>query len=157
MGLERTSFLVMENVGVVEVCVNVSFPTIDCPIAFPFDVVLSTDDGTAGNMPVYISYIYVAITVSITVYTTDYGPLSKVLMFGACEIRNCVTITIRDDEVDELNTEFFTYHLRRTTSLDPRIELDPVDGRIEIVDNDGGMWHIKLVIVSDSFSLFQST
>ena len=52
MGLERTSFLVMENVGVVEVCVNVSFPVIDCPIAFPFDVVLSTDDGTAGNMPV---------------------------------------------------------------------------------------------------------
>ena len=78
-------------------------------------------------------------------------------MFGACEIRNCVNITIRDDEVDELNTELFTYHLRRTTSLDPRIELDPVDGRIEIVDNDGGMWHIKLVIVSDSFSLFQST
>ena len=78
-------------------------------------------------------------------------------MFGACEIRNCVNITIRDDEVDDFDTEFFTYHLRRTTSLDPRIELDPVDGRIEIVDNDGGMWHIKLVIVSDSFSLFQST
>ena len=75
-------------------------------------------------------------------------------MFGACEIRNCVNITIRDDEVDELDTEFFTYHLR---SLDPRIELDPVDRRIEIVDNDGGMWYIKLVIVSDSFPLFQST
>ena len=75
-------------------------------------------------------------------------------MFGACEIRNCVNIAIRDDEVD---IEFFTYHLRRTTGLDPRIELDPVDGRIEIVDNDGGMWHIKLVIVSDSFPLFQST
>ena len=78
-------------------------------------------------------------------------------MFGACEIRKCVNITIRDDEVDELDTEFFTYHLRRTTSLHPRIELDPVDGRIEIVDNDGDVWHIKLVIVSDSFSLFQST
>ena len=78
-------------------------------------------------------------------------------MFGACEIRKCVNITIRDDEVDELDTEFFTYHLRRTTSLDPRIELVPVDGLIEIVDNDSGMWHKKLVIVSDSFSLFQST
>ena len=54
MGLERTSFLVMENVGVVEVCVNVSFPVIDCPIAFPFDVILSTDDRTAGNMPVLV-------------------------------------------------------------------------------------------------------
>ena len=57
MGLERTSFLVMENVGVVEVCVNVSFPVIDCPIAFPFEVILSTDDGTAGNMPVLAIYM----------------------------------------------------------------------------------------------------
>ena len=50
MGLEQTSFQVMENVGAVELCVNVSFPTIDCPIAFPFDVILSTADGTAGKL-----------------------------------------------------------------------------------------------------------
>ena len=68
--------------------------------------------------------------------TMDYGPLNELLMFYACETRKCVNVTITDDEFDEFD-ESFPYHLRRTTSLDPRIELDPVDGRIEIVDNDG--------------------
>ena len=39
-----------EDVGVVEVCAIVYSPTIDCPIAFPFDVGLSTSDGSAGNI-----------------------------------------------------------------------------------------------------------
>ena len=66
----------------------------------------------------------------------DNGALNEILMFEACETRKCVNVTITDDGVDELN-EFFPYHLRRTTSLDPRITLDPVGGQIEIVDNDG--------------------
>ena len=63
----------------------------------------------------------------------DYGPVNVVLTFGACVTRRCMSVTITNDGVDELD-EFFTYHLRRTTGLDPRIELYPVDGRIEILD-----------------------
>ena len=48
MGLERTIYSVFEDVGVVEVCVIMYSPAIDCPIAFPFDVSLSTNDNTAG-------------------------------------------------------------------------------------------------------------
>ena len=48
MGLEQTFFHVMQGVGYVELCANVSFPEITCPIEFPFDVSLSTADGTAG-------------------------------------------------------------------------------------------------------------
>ena len=48
VGLERTIFTVMENVGVVELCARVFEPDIECPIEFPFDVVLSTADRTAG-------------------------------------------------------------------------------------------------------------
>ena len=48
VGLEQTFFLVMQGVGFVELCVNISFPEITCPIEFPFDVSLSTADGTAG-------------------------------------------------------------------------------------------------------------
>ena len=65
----------------------------------------------------------------------DYGALNKLFIFEACETRKCVNVTIKDYEFDELD-EFFTYHLMRTTDLDTRITLDPVDGRIEIVDND---------------------
>ena len=48
VGLEQTFFRVAENEGYVELCANVSFPEITCPIEFPFNVSLSTADGTAG-------------------------------------------------------------------------------------------------------------
>ena len=48
VGLEKTMYSVSEDVGVVEVCAIVYSPTIDCPIAFPFNVSLSTSDRTAG-------------------------------------------------------------------------------------------------------------
>lgn len=71
----------------------------------------------------------------------DYLELDVKLTFQACETRKCVNASIVDDLVDEPN-EFFTYHLRRTVDLDPRIELDPMNGRIDILDN-GGKYHIK--------------
>ena len=49
VGLEKTFYSVTEDVGVVEVCAIVYIPTIDCPIEFPFDVRLSTRDGSAGK------------------------------------------------------------------------------------------------------------
>ena len=56
VGLERTFYSVSEDVGVVEVCAIVHVPddSFDCPIMFPFEVNLSTDDDTAG---IYISGI----------------------------------------------------------------------------------------------------
>ena len=50
MGLEMTFFSVSEGVGYVELCAYVSFPEITCPIEFPFEVGLSTADGTAGTV-----------------------------------------------------------------------------------------------------------
>ena len=47
VGLEQTFFRVSEGIGVVEICANVSFPDVECPIKFPFKVNLSTSDGTA--------------------------------------------------------------------------------------------------------------
>ena len=58
------------------------------------------------------------------------------LMFEHCEIRRCVNVTIMDDFIDEQDESFF-YKLRRTPDLHPRITLDPVDGEIVIVDDDG--------------------
>ena len=48
MGLERTFYNVSEGVGVVELCAVVYEPNITCPTEFPFNVSLSTADGTAG-------------------------------------------------------------------------------------------------------------
>lgn len=57
MGLERTLYSVSEDVGVVEVCAYVYSPTIDCPIEFPFNVSLSTTDGSAGKCCDVCNYI----------------------------------------------------------------------------------------------------
>ena len=59
--------------------------------------------------------------------------MSTVLMFAACDTRQCENITIVDDETLEL-TETFTVTLDRTPALDTRITLSPVDGDINILD-----------------------
>ena len=48
MGLERTIFTVSEDVDIVELCARVFEPDIECPIEFPFSVILSTADRTEG-------------------------------------------------------------------------------------------------------------
>ena len=50
VGLEQTFFSVLEDVGVMELCARVYEPNIECPIAFPFDIHLSTRDDTAGKI-----------------------------------------------------------------------------------------------------------
>ena len=47
VGLERTSYQVPENVGVVEVCAIIYGA--HCSINFSFNVSLSTNDGSAGE------------------------------------------------------------------------------------------------------------
>ena len=53
VGLDQVFLRVSEDVGVVELCVNVSLPETDCPIPFPFEVKLSTHDGSAGTVTRY--------------------------------------------------------------------------------------------------------
>ena len=48
VGLEQTFYSTREDGGSVEVCVVVYIPDIDCPIKFPFTVLLSTEDFSAG-------------------------------------------------------------------------------------------------------------
>ena len=50
VGLENTSYTVLESVGVVEVCTIVYSPNLPCPIDHPFNVSFSTDDRTAGDV-----------------------------------------------------------------------------------------------------------
>ena len=73
---------------------------------------------------------------SLSVTPVDYGEiLDAPLEFPPCERRSCVDIPIVDDDVLE-NSELFNVTLERN-GLDSRITLDPVDGLVEITDNDG--------------------
>ena len=62
--------------------------------------------------------------------------MSIVTMFDSCQVQTCVDISIVNDSVLE-NEEIFDVTLSRTVGLDTRITLDPVDGEVEITDNDG--------------------
>ena len=66
----------------------------------------------------------------------DYTALSTIMTFDECETQSCVNITIVDDLALEI-VESLRITLNSTADLDGRITLDPVDGIIEIVDNDG--------------------
>ena len=66
----------------------------------------------------------------------DYGKLSATFMFSACGTRSCVNVDIVNDLVDEPE-ELFRVALGRTSGLDDRITLNPVDGQIMIIDDDG--------------------
>ena len=69
-----------------------------------------------------------------------------VLRFAACDKRICVTVPIVDDEIVE-NTESFKVTLERPTDLDGSITLGPVDGVVEMTDNDGR--YEDYVVVTD--------
>ena len=59
-----------------------------------------------------------------------------VLPFAPCDKRICVDVPIVDDEIVE-NVDTFEVSLQRPPGLDSRITLSPVDGIIDISDNDG--------------------
>ena len=67
---------------------------------------------------------------------TDYGTVSTMLRFGACETRSCVNLSIMNDVTLEPG-ETLHVNLERTTELDSRITLNSVDGEIDIIDDDG--------------------
>ena len=73
---------------------------------------------------------------SCTVTPTDYGAQDVILQFDSCDTRKCVIVPIVDDLQVEPD-ESLMYHLDRTPGLDFSIQLDPVNGEIEIVDDDG--------------------
>ena len=70
----------------------------------------------------------------------DYETLSTTLMFAACDTRRCVNVAIVNDIIVE-SIETFAITLERTSNLDSRITLNPMDEEIEIIDNDCKITH----------------
>ena len=65
----------------------------------------------------------------------DYSAVSIILMFAACETRQCVNIPIVNNKTLEM-AESFVVTLERTPELTNRIILNPVDGDVNILDDD---------------------
>ena len=67
----------------------------------------------------------------------DYVAVVEIVTFEPCDTRQCVNVTIIDDLAEEAQNETFLFTLERTPGLDERIILEPVNGEVVIVDNDG--------------------
>ena len=64
----------------------------------------------------------------------EYHHVSNILEFAPCDTRQCSQIPIIDNRTVELNESFFVI-LERTSDL--MINLGPVNGKVEITDDDG--------------------
>ena len=53
VGFEESMMTVSEDDETVQVCVKIFSPdpdVVDCQVAFPFDLIMTARDGTAGNL-----------------------------------------------------------------------------------------------------------
>ena len=135
--MEETSFRVMEDVGIIELCTIVATPDIECPVKFPFNIHLYTADGTASK--VYCTCVKCNNPLSLLIVTVeemDYGALDVVLMFEMCMRRKCVNVTIIEDQMNELN-ESFTFHLNSSTNISSHFNFGSAEGIVHIINNDG--------------------
>ena len=68
---------------------------------------------------------------------SDYTSLpSTTVTFDSCDTRQCVSISITNDNKVEME-ERFNVSMSRTVGLDDRVELERVMTTIEITDTDG--------------------
>ena len=68
----------------------------------------------------------------------DYHALvSTVLAFNVCEIRKCIEVTIENDRKPENNESIILFLDQFSSGYDERISLDPRNGEIHIIDDDG--------------------
>lgn len=146
MGLEETSYTVTEGVDVhVEVCAVLYSPSNDCVVQIPFNISLSTREGSGMYVHTHVVYILENIlTVCIFNHSpaddpTDYqGISSEILTFDACINISCTSIRIiNDGEVER--DEIFYLSLQRISGQDSRVilRLAPDDGQVVIKDRDG--------------------
>ena len=140
VGLSGTFYQVSENESMVNVCATVYHPMIDCPIGFSFNVSLTTTNDSAGKERVKITDL--CNRPLFLESTADYNHVSTIVAFDTCNTQRCTEIPIVDNMIVEL-TESFFITLERTPGLDSRITLDPVDGEIEITDDDGVYIHVS--------------
>ena len=124
---------VRENESDIEVCVEHKSLLNDCPVAFPFALILRMINNTASELHLSVSLVY---AVPVTVSPDDYSGNSTDLMFGLCSQKQCVNISISDDGILE-EPEVFTVSLERPPGLTDYIELVDKKKKVTIIDDDG--------------------
>ena len=109
--------------------------SVNCSIQFPFAIILTALDGTAGMYVVDVWYYTMKLCmISFSVVPMENTPVT--LDFEKCNMTWCHCIPIVNDDVPESN-EMFYVTLEGTADLDrDKIRLDPANGTIEIRNDE---------------------
>ncbi|CAI8013443.1 FRAS1-related extracellular matrix protein 2 [Geodia barretti] len=117
VGLENTTYTVMENELKLNVCVVVNAPLVGCPIFIPFELLFVATPATAFQ-------------------GSDYRVQGPTLRFGSCAKRQCLTVDIIDNNLIE-DTETFTLTLQHPLrGGTDDIILGPTVATVTIEDED---------------------
>ena len=138
IGLEKTYYPVSErSIGEVEICVTVYRPSVECPIQFPFTLILKAIDGTAGMCRgTTCMYINETMYDLFSVAAMDYIQNAPVtLQFEKCNRSQCHCIPITNDDILEGNEAFYV-SLEGPANLDKdKIILDQVVATVNVNDD----------------------
>lgn len=129
--------VVDEGDGELEVCIVVTYPKLDCPVIFPFEMIFSATPGTASQLGLHYNLFVLFMPLFYsTGANEDYKLGTTLLRFGACETRSCWNVSIVDNLLLE-DTENFTLHLEKSHGLSNDFRIDPSLKVISITDDDG--------------------
>ena len=142
---EAASYSATEADGHIEIGIEITHPSGDCPSSVPFSFSLTSADPEGTSR--------------------EFGPFDPVITFGPCERRRVVSIPIVDDDILEL-TKTFRFRLERTEILDRRIIISSRPLRVTLTDtaddtavlgfgsekytvNEGGSFDLGLTLSGD--------
>ena len=137
VGLEETHYVDTESIGSILVCAAILAPR-NCSIAFPFTLIFSTSDDSAGtDLNTTCRRLLTILFSSSPESPSDFISISdKMIVFQPSQTRSCVNVLIRDDgTVEQLET--FGVSLNRAPDLDERVILTQTSGFVDIFDDDG--------------------
>ena len=154
MDFTGSEYLVEEGFQA-RVCARLSSFSYDCPVSFPFSVVINTENGT-GNYNYYNRHDSYTIILCSAVSPDDYEAVSNWNVgFSPCSMKTCIDITTHNDSLVEGDEEFYI-ELSSGQNLHRGIHIGRSSALVTIVDDDGEWYKMisLLAAIICTFTLF---
>ena len=135
--LEHTMYRVNESDGHVEVCATLNPQNATSTMSFCVHIhTVSDTAGKKSNIKLRI-FCYKTLPSGLQGPSADYSPANTYLRFSPTVTRQCIAISITDDNLTEYPEESFTVALERADNTPERVLLTCHKASIIIIDNDG--------------------
>ena len=145
MDFTESEYLVEEGFQA-RVCARLSSFNYDCPVSFPFSVVINTENGTGKKYNRHDSYIIIILRSAVS--PDDYEAMSNWnVSFSPCSMETCIDITTHNDSLVEGDEEFYI-ELSSGPNLHRGIHIGRSFALVTIFDDDGQWYRIITWLVA---------